>query len=217
MKKLKLTKLIASTLVIASVLALNPIGANAEWKQDSNGWWYTEGDSWATGWKSIDGKLYYFNNDGYMVHDTTIDGYSIGSDGTLSQNKKDILTENNNSNSDSFDINVSLKYNIHLDDKVKGTNPNIIKATRQAIFGADCYRAKFEHYNGYSRNNDVLIFDVKETGTDEWEVDFYQKKSDEKGYNTIGYSYATVEKQKDGRYIGGISGSSPMMPVGETY
>ena len=34
MKKLKLTKVIASTLVVASVLALNPIGASAEWKQN---------------------------------------------------------------------------------------------------------------------------------------------------------------------------------------
>lgn len=30
MKKLKLTKVIASALVVASVLMLNPIGANAE-------------------------------------------------------------------------------------------------------------------------------------------------------------------------------------------
>ena len=56
MKKLKLTKVIASTLVVISVLALNPIGANAEWKRDHTGWWYTEGNSWATGWRLIDSK-----------------------------------------------------------------------------------------------------------------------------------------------------------------
>jgi len=67
MKKLKLTKVIASTLVIASVLALNPIGASAEWKQDSNGWWYTEGSSWATGERRIDDHYYYFEANGYMV------------------------------------------------------------------------------------------------------------------------------------------------------
>lgn len=55
MKKLKLTKLIDSTLAIASVLALNPIGVNAEWIQDNKGWWYTEGNSWAVGWRVIDG------------------------------------------------------------------------------------------------------------------------------------------------------------------
>lgn len=86
MKKLKLTKVIASTLLVASVLALNPIGVSASWKQDSNGWWYTEGyswndDSWVTGWKNIDGNWYYFYSNGYMAHDTTIDGRQLGSDG----------------------------------------------------------------------------------------------------------------------------------------
>lgn len=41
MKKFKLTKLIASTLVAISVVALNPIGVSAEWRQDSTGWWYS--------------------------------------------------------------------------------------------------------------------------------------------------------------------------------
>ena len=34
MKKLKLTKVIASSLIVASVLALNPIGASASWKSN---------------------------------------------------------------------------------------------------------------------------------------------------------------------------------------
>ena len=59
MKKLKLTKIIASSLIVISVLALNPIGASAEWKQDSNGWWNTEGSSWSVGWKEIDKKWDY--------------------------------------------------------------------------------------------------------------------------------------------------------------
>jgi hypothetical protein len=32
MKKLKLTKVIVSSLVVTLVLALNPLGASAEWK-----------------------------------------------------------------------------------------------------------------------------------------------------------------------------------------
>jgi len=95
-KELKLKKVIASSLIVVSVLALNPIGASAEWKQDSNGWWNTEGSSWwSVGWKEIDGKWYYFGQNGYMVHDTTIDGYSIGSDGAWIQS-----TQNNLLNSD---------------------------------------------------------------------------------------------------------------------
>lgn len=81
MKRLKLTKVIAITLVAASVLALNPIGASAEWKRDSSyRWWYTEGNSWATGWRNINGKYYYFNpTNGYMLHDTTVDGCFVNS------------------------------------------------------------------------------------------------------------------------------------------
>lgn len=96
MKGVKLKKVIASSLILVSLLALNPIGASAEWKQDSNGWWNTEGSSWwSVGWKEIDGKWYYFGQDGYMAHDTIIDGYSIGSDGVWIQ-----PTQNNSLNSD---------------------------------------------------------------------------------------------------------------------
>ena len=88
MKTLKLTKVIVSTLVVVSALVLKPIGASAEWKQDNTGWWYTEGSSWSVGWKPINGKWYYFGQDGYMVHDTTINGYKIGSDGSWNEIEK---------------------------------------------------------------------------------------------------------------------------------
>ncbi|NSB24821.1 hypothetical protein [Clostridium saccharoperbutylacetonicum] len=61
MKKLKLTKLLAGTLLITSFLALSPIAANAEWKNNSKGWFYTEGNSVATGWRLIKGNLYFLN------------------------------------------------------------------------------------------------------------------------------------------------------------
>lgn len=80
-------KLIISLItVIALILVVNPIGASAEWKQDSKGWWNKEGKSYSIGWKQIDSKWYYFNQDGYMVHDTIINGYKIGSDGAWVQN-----------------------------------------------------------------------------------------------------------------------------------
>lgn len=66
MMKIKLTKIIISGLVIASALALKPIGASAEWRKDSNGWWYAEGSSWARGERQIDGHSYYFGSDGYL-------------------------------------------------------------------------------------------------------------------------------------------------------
>jgi hypothetical protein len=85
MKKVKLTKLIASTLITISILSLNPVKANAEWKQDIKNnyikWWYSEGNSYSIGWKEIDGKWYYFDTSGYMVKDKVIDGYYIDMNG----------------------------------------------------------------------------------------------------------------------------------------
>ncbi|WP_160689149.1 transglutaminase domain-containing protein [Clostridium sp. C2-6-12] len=103
MKKIKIKKFVAFSLIMASIMALNPVRTNAEWKKDNKGWWYTEGNSWATGWRKInfkwyyfgqdgymeigwlqddDGKWYYLNNDGSMAHDTIIDGYKLGRDGS---------------------------------------------------------------------------------------------------------------------------------------
>lgn len=82
MKKLELTKVIAMSLVAASVLTLSPIKASAEWQQNKTGWWFAEGDSWATGWEEIDGKWYYFDSRGYMEYNKTVDGCYLDTDGT---------------------------------------------------------------------------------------------------------------------------------------
>ena len=129
MKKLKLTKVIASSLIVASVLALNPIAASAEWKQDNNGWWYADADgsSWITGWKLLDGKWYYFNSDGYMAKDTTIDGYNLGSDGAWIQKIVLATVGDEEITKDNFDKAMSKYY-----DKLKqqygdnyATNDNV--------------------------------------------------------------------------------------------
>ena len=67
MKQLKLRKIITSTLVVASIFVLTPIGVSAEWKQDSNGWWYSEDSDWAIGERKINGHNYYFFPTGYMA------------------------------------------------------------------------------------------------------------------------------------------------------
>lgn len=90
MNKLKLTKLISSTLVIASVLALNTVSASAEWKDDSTGRWYSEGDSWVVGWRHIDADTYYFDKDGYMKKGWIQDGgnwYYLNDNGTMAKDK----------------------------------------------------------------------------------------------------------------------------------
>lgn len=94
MKSLK--RIVAIGLIASSISIIPLVGANAEWRQDSIGWWNTEGDSYTKNqWKQIDGKWYYFNSNGYMAHDIEIDGYKLGSDGAWIQN---ITTTNNNSN-----------------------------------------------------------------------------------------------------------------------
>lgn len=95
MKKLTLSKIIINTLIISLVFTLNTLGANAEWRQDSNGWWNSEGNSWSIGWRYIKGKWYYFEQNGYMAHDTIIDGYKLDSAGAWIES-----THNNLSNSE---------------------------------------------------------------------------------------------------------------------
>jgi len=119
MKKIKLTKLVIVSLVVASITALSPIKTNAEWKKDNKGWWYSEGKSWVTGWRQLDSKWYYFEQDGYMktgwlkdkdnkwyylkndgsmAYDTVIDGYKIDSNGAWINS----TSSNNDSNLDSL-------------------------------------------------------------------------------------------------------------------
>ncbi|NFI94709.1 cell wall-binding protein [Clostridium botulinum] len=91
MKRIRLKKVMASALIVTSILALKPIGASAEWKNDNTGWWYSQGNSYSVGWKSIDGIWYYFYPNGYMAKDTTVDGCILSSSGAYdaeTQSKK---------------------------------------------------------------------------------------------------------------------------------
>lgn len=117
MKKIKLTKLIASLIVIGSVFTLNPIAASAEWRQDNSGWWYADGSTWVTGWKLLDGKWYYFNSDGYMAKNTVIDGCNLGADGAWIQNtilatvgNENIMEDDLNKIMSSYDPQLKQKY-----------------------------------------------------------------------------------------------------------
>ncbi|WP_026889129.1 N-acetylmuramoyl-L-alanine amidase family protein [Clostridium beijerinckii] len=86
MKSLKLKKLVACAVAALTIATLSPIGASAEWKQDSNGWWNTEGSSYSTGWRAINGSWYYFNTDGYMKTGWVNDGgtwYYLQSSGAM--------------------------------------------------------------------------------------------------------------------------------------
>ncbi len=67
MKKQNLKRIITIGLIATSLITVAPIKANAEWKKDSTGWWYTEGNSYVKDdWKQINGKWYHFDWQGYM-------------------------------------------------------------------------------------------------------------------------------------------------------
>lgn len=107
MKNLK--RVLASFITLITLLAVAPISAHAEWKSNTTGWWYTEGNSWATGWRNIDGKWYYFYSDGYMAHDTTIGGYYLNSSGAW--------TTSGNSNSYSSTSTNEQRQTVYVSDK----------------------------------------------------------------------------------------------------
>lgn len=137
---------------------------------------------------------------------------------TLSPQTKTAGDSNLTNDSDSFDVNVSIHIKVTLDDKVKGVDPNIIRATRQALFDWDCEAAKLRHYNGYSTNHYIYIFDVIEKGNDTWEVRFREKEKESDNYNMVGYKFATVKKQASGSYEGYIvNPGGPMIKGDETY
>lgn len=62
--------------------------STGQWVQNAIGWWYDNGDGTypSNTWKEINGKQYYFDGNGYMLHDTiTPDGFQVGSDGAWVQ------------------------------------------------------------------------------------------------------------------------------------
>ena len=56
-----------------------------EWKCNSTGWWYEDSSGWYpySQWQKIDGKWYYFLDNGYLDYSEYRDGYWLGSDGAL--------------------------------------------------------------------------------------------------------------------------------------
>lgn len=142
MNKLKFIGEIKKTVAaVLLVLAVYPIEANAEWKKDYNGWWNTEGSSWSVGWKEIDGKWYYFYSNGYMAHDITINGYTLGSDGAL------IKTVENRSSYKELNK-LSKKYN----SKIAEQNGDVVQVFGEIVQNKDKLDRFIENYKNKKSN-----------------------------------------------------------------
>lgn len=152
MKRNKLTKVISTLLLAVSIMAFNPIGVNAEWKKDNAGWWYSAVDlgyQCFYGWNKIDGKWYYFalNKDYgryYMVTNTIVDGYTIGSDGAWIESIPRTVIEPFELNESDFDFNVETGTLVKYNGKLSGYNnhviiPSEINGVKVKEIGSSCF------------------------------------------------------------------------------
>ena len=57
----------------------------AEWKCNSLGWWYEDKSGWYPSgqWQKIDGKRYYFTEEGYKATNQWVDGYWLNQEGQI--------------------------------------------------------------------------------------------------------------------------------------
>lgn len=70
--------------VLLATVALSMSAFAGQWRQDDTGWWYQNEDGTyvKSEWFWIDGRCYYFNEDGYCLQNTqTPDGYSVDGQG----------------------------------------------------------------------------------------------------------------------------------------
>ena len=67
-------------------IVIDPTTAQGWTKNDSDHWLYYKNGQKFTGWQKIGSKWYYFYPNGVMAVNTTIDGYTIGSEGARTEN-----------------------------------------------------------------------------------------------------------------------------------
>lgn len=132
MKKLKLTKAKASALLLAAVFTLYPIEANAEWikiaSDDGVLWKYSEGNSYATGWKLIDGNWYYFDEYNLMCTGCNIGDYYVNLEGVWTH--LDYSASN-----DKFNVFLNKLYEIEKNDSA--ANKKAITTHEISMYASD--------------------------------------------------------------------------------
>lgn len=195
MKKLKLTQVIAVALIAVSVLALNPLGASAEWKKSNfgNTWQFSDGlvitsNAWiydrdsgktyfvnvlsemVTGWIIINNKWYYFYQDGSLAKNTSIDGYAVGADGSWNglANKFGIYSTNNYTISNGVVVGNTIVENDTKEKTEETVSKKSVKTTLDLKKYLDSKYSKLETPIGTL----TLSFDVNENDEDYLGYDF---------------------------------------------
>jgi len=163
MKKLKLTKVIASSLIIASILAINPIGTSAlglnqintsstpeQVYADSSQWTFT-GKGWVcisksnqmygNAWICTNGKWYYIDDTGNMVKNTWVNDYFVGSDGAWDASS----VTNTSANATTTNTTLTIK-----------TYTNTTVAKYQAFDGTNGFKEVEDNKYIYYENGQIL-------------------------------------------------------------
>lgn len=150
MKKIKITKIITSLLI---VVALSPATiAHAQWKADNIGWKYTENSTPVYGWKYINENWYYFNTSGYMVRNDYVEGYYLGTDGAWTTNIPVKTSATANETDFDFDSSTGTikKYKGENTKHVQLVIPNTIKGVQVKIIGE-------RSFEGYDKLDSITI------------------------------------------------------------
>ena len=137
-----------------------------QWQKNETGWWYQydDGSFPVNTWEEIDGKQYYFDNNGYMLFDTTTpDGYKVGIDGAwINELQQGQVKQNMIASYGEYSINPLIfeemnstadELRLKYDSKI---NPdcyflgNILLSQVDGTLPLDLENSAFDYYNVYS-------------------------------------------------------------------
>ena len=124
--------------LVTGLCMLSSIPAFASgWQKDTVGWWYGTNENNTTwynsGWQWVDGnndgiaESYYFNSNGYIAVNTTVDGYTVNNDGAwtvngIVQTKQVSLTDTKTSTSQKDNSSTPNSKNIDSDGNKTGSD-----------------------------------------------------------------------------------------------
>jgi hypothetical protein len=179
-----LKRIIASTIMIMALVAMNPIAAHAEWIPSEGGWWYSQGNSYSVGWSQINGQWYYFDSDGYMktgwimnsgnlyylkpngsmVHDSYIGNYYFDNNGVC-QLQNDIGTTTNTiTEYKGFTVKYPSSWIKSTNDGLTvyyldsdGTNVNVLTGSMKGLSEKDFLNASCEQLKNITDIDEIRV------------------------------------------------------------